>query len=351
METTQTRRISLVCPDCGTWVALTSSRGTYLLKLVPHHTGKAGVADAIRCRSSNRLVDVDITDYAWRRQYREWAREERLAVDLTRHRRATVQTLKVRPQERPADRRAQWERAMPAARRADAARAVPADAVSPIRGAAVDGPVGAPLTMTPRPLGTPLRPRPGHRHPSRPGRRQPGPLRERRPRGAFHPRRLHAPGHGLAPPLDPGRPARAHRPGGCGQGRTARPGPGRDRRRVHRPMQQVRTRGLTRTTAYGPGPGSRSARGRGRGLLLPYSLTRCNLEVLMPATPTLTSHRPTTRCSTPRRSRSWTSSMSRSPPTSTSTSTSPSVRRWRCTSPRAPPGDAPVRGCGSDRSA
>ncbi|MEU2440186.1 hypothetical protein ABZ595_28990 [Streptomyces rubradiris] len=156
VETTQTRRISLVCPDCGTWVALTSSRGTYLLKLVPHHTGKAGVADAIRCRSSNRLVDVDITDYAWRRQYREWAREERLAVDLTRHRRATVQTLKVsRPQERPADRRAQWERAMPAARRADAARAVPADAVSPIRGAAVDGPVGAPLAMTPQTAGDP----------------------------------------------------------------------------------------------------------------------------------------------------------------------------------------------------
>ncbi|CAL9675702.1 hypothetical protein [Streptomyces sp. enrichment culture] len=156
VETTQTRRISLVCPDCGTWVALTPNRGTYLLKLVPHHTGKAGVADAIRCRSSNRLVDVDITDYAWRRQYREWAREERLAVDLTRHRRATAQTLKVsRPQERPADRRAQWERAMPAARRADAARAVPADAVSPIRGAAVDGPVGAPLTMTPQTAGDP----------------------------------------------------------------------------------------------------------------------------------------------------------------------------------------------------
>ncbi|MFF5131024.1 hypothetical protein ACFY41_29385 [Streptomyces syringium] len=149
VETTQTRRISLVCPDCGTWVALTPHRGTYLLKLVPHHTGKAGVADAIRCRSSNRLVDVDINDYAWRRQYSDWAREERLAVDLTRHRRATVQTLKVsRPQERPADRRAQWERAIPAARRADAAR-VPADAIPTTRGAAVDGPAGAPLAMVP----------------------------------------------------------------------------------------------------------------------------------------------------------------------------------------------------------
>ncbi|MER7826952.1 hypothetical protein ABTX85_30830 [Streptomyces sp. NPDC096097] len=154
VETTQTRRISLVCPDCGTWVAVTPHRGTYLVKTVPHHTGKAGVDAAIRCSSSNRLVDVDITDYAWRRQYSDWAREERLAVDVTRHRRATVQTLKVaRPQQRPADRRAQWERAVPAARRADAARTVPADAIPTARGAAVDGPAGAPLAMTPQTAG------------------------------------------------------------------------------------------------------------------------------------------------------------------------------------------------------
>ncbi|MEU5443688.1 hypothetical protein [Streptomyces griseofuscus] len=154
VETTQARRISLVCPDCGTWVAVTPHRGTYLLKLVPHHTGKAGVADAIRCGSSNRLVDVDVSEDTWRRQYRDWAREERLAVDLTRHRRATVQTLKVaRPQERPADRRAQWERVVPDVRRADAARAVPADAIPTARGAAVDGPAGAPLAMIPQTAG------------------------------------------------------------------------------------------------------------------------------------------------------------------------------------------------------
>jgi hypothetical protein len=145
---TQTR-ISLVCVDCRTWVPVTRDRGTYMLKLVPHHTGKAGVAAAIRCRSSNRLVNVDITDYAWRRQYTAWAREEQLAADLTRHRRATVQTLKVaRPQERPGDRRAQWERAAPAVRRADAARTVPAGATPVARGLAVDGPAGAPLAMT-----------------------------------------------------------------------------------------------------------------------------------------------------------------------------------------------------------
>ncbi|APE26772.1 hypothetical protein [Streptomyces venezuelae] len=154
VESTQKRRISLVCPDCGTWVAVTHHRGTYLLKTVPHHTGKAGVADAIRCSSSNRLVDVDISADTWSRQYDEWAREERLAVDLTRHRRATVQTLKVaRPQERPADRRAQWERAVPAARRADAARTVPADAIPTTRGRAVDGPAGALPAMAPQTAG------------------------------------------------------------------------------------------------------------------------------------------------------------------------------------------------------
>lgn len=154
VETTQTRRISLVCPDCDTWVAVTPHRGTRLLKLVPHHTGKAGRDAAIRCSSSNRLVDVDITQDTWRRQYGEWAREERLAVDLTRHRRATVQTLKVaRPQARPADRRAQWERVVPAARRADAARAVPSDAIPTTRGRAVDGPAGALPAMIPQTAG------------------------------------------------------------------------------------------------------------------------------------------------------------------------------------------------------
>lgn len=154
LESTQTRRISIVCVDCATWVAVTPSRGTHLLKLVPHHTGRAGRDAAIRCRSSNRLVDVDITPSTWLLQYTAWAGEEQLAADVTRHRRATVQTLKVaRPQERPADRRAQWERAAPAARRADAARTVPANAIPTARGAAVDGPAGAPLTTIPRTAG------------------------------------------------------------------------------------------------------------------------------------------------------------------------------------------------------
>ncbi|MGW6744855.1 hypothetical protein ACWGDX_29660 [Streptomyces sp. NPDC055025] len=59
----------------------------------------------------------------------------------------------VRKMTAPAVRKAQWERAVPAARRADAARTVPADAIPTARGAAVDGPSGAPLAMIPQAAG------------------------------------------------------------------------------------------------------------------------------------------------------------------------------------------------------
>ncbi|WP_435191313.1 hypothetical protein [Streptomyces sp. bgisy126] len=154
VESTQKRRISLVCPNCHTWAPVTPHRGSRQLKLVPHHTGRAGVADPIRCSSSNRLVTVDISPSVWRRRHMDWIREEQLAADLTRYRRATVQTLKVSaPQERPADRRAQWERAVPAARRADAARMVPVDADSATHGRAVDGPAGALPALIPQNAG------------------------------------------------------------------------------------------------------------------------------------------------------------------------------------------------------
>jgi hypothetical protein len=35
-------------------------------KLVPHHTGKAGVADAVHCRGSNRRIEFDMTIPEWR---------------------------------------------------------------------------------------------------------------------------------------------------------------------------------------------------------------------------------------------------------------------------------------------
>ncbi|WP_327687059.1 hypothetical protein [Streptomyces sp. NBC_00467] len=57
--------VSLVCPDCKTWVPITGFQ-TKRPKLVPHDTGRAGKARAVRCRlGSNRLVTVDATARKW----------------------------------------------------------------------------------------------------------------------------------------------------------------------------------------------------------------------------------------------------------------------------------------------
>ncbi|MFI8916521.1 hypothetical protein ACIGW4_33605 [Streptomyces sp. NPDC053513] len=56
---------SLVCPDCETWVPITGIQ-TKKPKLVPHDTGRAFEAPAVRCRlGSNRLVTVDVTVKKW----------------------------------------------------------------------------------------------------------------------------------------------------------------------------------------------------------------------------------------------------------------------------------------------
>ncbi|MGW6940003.1 hypothetical protein ACWGF3_13515 [Streptomyces xanthophaeus] len=56
---------SLVCPDCETWVPITGL-GTKTPKVVPHDTGLAGKAPAVRCRlGSNRLVTVNLTVRKW----------------------------------------------------------------------------------------------------------------------------------------------------------------------------------------------------------------------------------------------------------------------------------------------
>ncbi|MFC8819040.1 hypothetical protein [Streptomyces rochei] len=55
---------SLVCPDCETWVPITGLQTKP--KLVPHDTGRAFEAPAVRCRlGSNRLVTVDVTLKKW----------------------------------------------------------------------------------------------------------------------------------------------------------------------------------------------------------------------------------------------------------------------------------------------
>ncbi|MFC7900217.1 hypothetical protein ACFUV1_08680 [Streptomyces griseoincarnatus] len=74
---------SLVCPDCGTWVPITGL-GTRTPKMVPHHTGRALQAPAVRCRlGSNRLITVDVTVRAWQERLEDGHAE-------TGHRRKTT---------------------------------------------------------------------------------------------------------------------------------------------------------------------------------------------------------------------------------------------------------------------
>jgi hypothetical protein len=55
---------SLVCPDCETWCPITG-HDSRTPKLVPHHTGRAGAAEARRCIGSNRRVLLDLTIPEW----------------------------------------------------------------------------------------------------------------------------------------------------------------------------------------------------------------------------------------------------------------------------------------------
>lgn len=74
---------SLVCPDCKTWVPITGL-GTKKPKVVPHDTGRAGKAPAVRCRlGSNRLVTVNVTVKKWQERLEDGHAE-------TGHRRSTT---------------------------------------------------------------------------------------------------------------------------------------------------------------------------------------------------------------------------------------------------------------------
>jgi hypothetical protein len=84
---------SLVCPDCGTWVPITGL-GTKAPKVVPHDTGRALQAPAVRCRlGSNRLITVDVTVRAWQERLEDGHAE-------TGHRRKT--TVRHKPKVAPA---------------------------------------------------------------------------------------------------------------------------------------------------------------------------------------------------------------------------------------------------------
>ncbi|MFD3680593.1 hypothetical protein [Streptomyces sp. NPDC058613] len=121
---------AIVCVDCKTWCPITGMLG-HVQKLVPHHTGKAGEAAAIRCRSSNRRVEFDMTIPEWRQALAD-------AVTEASSRTATMvlpkvfspqtdRTLRARAERTPAGRVADWNAVLPRVAAADKKRrAVPA---------------------------------------------------------------------------------------------------------------------------------------------------------------------------------------------------------------------------------
>lgn len=120
----------LVCGDCETWVPITGMQSK-VQKLVPHHTGKAGVAAAIRCRSSNRRIDFDMTIPEWRQALTDAATEasSRTATSVLPKAFSpqTDRTLRARAERTSAGRVADWNAVLPRVAAADKNRlAVPA---------------------------------------------------------------------------------------------------------------------------------------------------------------------------------------------------------------------------------
>ncbi|WP_331735598.1 hypothetical protein OG379_41245 (plasmid) [Streptomyces sp. NBC_01166] len=118
---------SLVCGDCGTWVPVTGMQSK-LQKLVPHHTGRAEVAAAIRCRSSNRRIEWDMTIPEWHKALtdavKKAASRQATTVLPKAFSPATDQTLGARAQRTPAGRVADWNAVLPRVAATDAHRQV-----------------------------------------------------------------------------------------------------------------------------------------------------------------------------------------------------------------------------------
>ncbi|MET8168849.1 hypothetical protein ABZT34_32135 [Streptomyces sp. NPDC005329] len=122
----------LVCPDCKTWCPITGMRDT-VQKLVPHHKGEAGVADAVRCRGSNRRVEFDMTIPEWCQALTDAIKEassrQATAVLPKAFSPQTDRALRARAERTPARRVADWDAVLPRVADADKnRRAVPAGA-------------------------------------------------------------------------------------------------------------------------------------------------------------------------------------------------------------------------------
>ncbi|MET9077879.1 hypothetical protein ABZX95_38350 [Streptomyces sp. NPDC004232] len=120
----------LVCEDCKTWCPITGMQSK-VQKLVPHHTGKAGVADAVHCRGSNRRVVFDMTIPEWRQALADAITEassrQATAVLPKAFSPQTDRTLQARAECTLAGRMADWGAVLPGVAAADKIRrAVPA---------------------------------------------------------------------------------------------------------------------------------------------------------------------------------------------------------------------------------
>ncbi|MFJ4320610.1 hypothetical protein ACIP46_35810 [Streptomyces lavendulae] len=127
----------LVCGDCGTWVPITGINSR-VQKLVPHHTGKAGVADAIHCQSSNRRIEFDMTIPEWRQALTDAATEASSRQATTVLAKAfspqTDRTLRARAERTPAGRVADWDAVQVQVGEADTARKRGPDGARPADG-------------------------------------------------------------------------------------------------------------------------------------------------------------------------------------------------------------------------
>ncbi|MFG2716191.1 hypothetical protein ACGFX2_37520 [Streptomyces goshikiensis] len=118
-------KATLVCEDCQTWCPITGMQSR-VQKVVPHHTGKAHVADAIHCRGSNRVVEFDMTIVEWHEALADAVTEASsrtaTAVLPKAFSPRTDQTLRARAERTPAGRVADWSAVQVAVSAADAAR-------------------------------------------------------------------------------------------------------------------------------------------------------------------------------------------------------------------------------------
>ncbi|WP_331761802.1 hypothetical protein OH797_39085 (plasmid) [Streptomyces anulatus] len=127
----------LVCEDCETWVPITGMQSK-VQKLVPHHTGKAHVAAALHCQSSNRRIEFDMTIPEWRHALTDAGTEassrQATAVLPKAFSPQTDRILRGRSVRGAVGRRAEWAAALHRVRQADQRRAALPQGAQPADG-------------------------------------------------------------------------------------------------------------------------------------------------------------------------------------------------------------------------